>query len=186
MAEQQTLSLEECFQIADETPGQIDMTNIFPNAGHYFVEVDELIPGINRADPDHLKPYVRVPLSILRVEGQEKSGLVGRSFSIFLSLDKVKSAKADRPPISFTARAMYRLRNGKFPDEPTVNTQTLHEWIGELPGTKFIVSRVTYHDAKNVLRSRDTLISVEEWKEKAKLDGTPEADPEAVAAEMTL
>ena len=84
MAEQQTLSLEECFQIADETPGQIDMTNIFPNAGHYFVEVDELIPGINRADPDHLKPYVRVPLSILRVEGQEKSGLVGRSFSIFL------------------------------------------------------------------------------------------------------
>jgi hypothetical protein len=181
------LTLEDCFQMVDETPGSIDLGNVFPGAGNYLVMADEIIPGVNRTEPDHPKPYIRVPLSIISVNGDKKSNMVGRDFSIFLSLDKEKSKKAQRAPISFTGRSLYRLRNGEFPKNgDKLNTQTLQEWIHEIPGTKFIVTRELYEDDKKVTRSRDTLISTSEWKEKEKLDGTPEADPEQVAAEVKI
>lgn len=175
------LTLDDCFQVVDETPGSIDMGNIFPGAGTYFVQAGDLVPGVNRTEPDHPKPYIRVPLSIIEVDGVIDSNLIGRDFSIFLSLDKEKSKKAQRAPISFTARSMYRLRSGEFPKNgDKLNTQTLREWLHELPDTKFVVKRELYEDDKKVTRSRDTLISTAEWKEKEKLDGTPEVDPAQV------
>lgn len=180
------LTMDELFKVVSETPGTIDMTNIFPDAGVYFVEASEAIPGINRNEPDHPRPYARVPVSIIAVDGKPESGLKGREFSLFFSLDKVKSPKSDKAPISFTARALYRLEHGKFPPNGKTSENVIKKQLEKINGARLVVSRSTYIDTKGELRSRDTLISSEEWKEKAKLDGTPEADPELIAAEMTI
>ena len=183
-------TLDDVFAVAAENNANIDLSSIFPGPGTYLVKADAAIPGLNRTEPDHHRPYLRVPLTIEAAVDDETSKLVGRSFSIFLSLDSISSSKDVPAPITFTARSLYRLMTSSFAKSgDRVNQRVLREWVDDLDGMSFYVTRKTVTDAKGTLRARDTMISTKEYLaaraeavEHAQPEPTPEQIAEAIGA----
>lgn len=183
-------TLDDVFAVAAENNANIDLSSIFPGPGTYLVKSSAALPGINRSEPDHPRPYLRVPLDIEADVADQSSKLVGRSFSIFLSLDSVSSSKDVPAPITFTARSLHRLMTGNFAKSgDRVNQRVLREWVDDLDGMTFYVTRKTVTDKKGTLRARDTMISKDEFLtaqaeavEHAQPEPTPEQIAEAIGA----
>ena len=68
-------TLDDVFAVAAENNANIDLSSIFPGPGTYLVKADAAIPGLNRTEPDHHRPYLRVPLTIEAAVDDETSKL---------------------------------------------------------------------------------------------------------------
>lgn len=171
-------SLEAMFENMEDNR-RFDMSSIFPGPGTYAVTVDDIFGYVN---PKSKAPSARAVLLIDRVEGQPKSGLVGRSFSTFFSMSEVPHPETKVPPITFTARRLCRILTGEHADG-FGDTEMVKAWMRTMrKGQSFIVMRTVGPDKNGVTRANDIELSFEEYKSKyGSTPSTPEEKPEVAA-----
>ena len=171
-------SLEAIFENMEDNR-RFDMSSIFPGPGTYAVTVDDIVGYVN---PDSKAPSARAVLIIDKVEGQPKSGLVGRTFSTFFSMSEVPHPETKVPPIAFTARRLHRILEGGHADG-FGDTNTVKAWLRTLRGgSSFIVMRTVGPDKNGVTRAKDVELSFTEYEAKnGSTPSTPEEKPEVAA-----